>query len=136
MLISNKRNAGRRILWHAAAIILMGAAGFGAPAGAQTPAKDGRVYVVTHVDSVPNEAVSAVKLLQQYAADTRKDKGAVRCEVYVQASRTNHFSIVEVWQDQASYDAHIAAVHTREFREKIHPMLGSPFDERLHSLLE
>jgi len=136
MLISDRRNAGRRFLLHGAMVILMGAAGFRAPAVAQTAAKDGRIYVVTHVDSVPNEAASATKLLQQYAADTRKEKGAVRCEVYVQESRTNHFSIVEVWQDHASYDAHIAAAHTKEFREKVHPMLGSPFDERLHSLLE
>ena len=136
MLISIMRNAGRRFLLHAAVILLIGAVGFGASAKAQTPAKDARVYVVTHVDSVPNDAASATKLLQQYAADTRKDKGAVRCEVYVQESRTNHFSIVEVWADRASYDAHIAAPHTKEFREKIHPMLGSPYDERLHSLLE
>jgi quinol monooxygenase YgiN len=136
MRISDKRSAGRRFLLRAAVIILMGTVGFSASAKAQTPAKDGRLYVVTHVDSVPNDAASATKLLQQYVADTRKDKGVVRCEVYVQESRTNHFSIVEVWADRASYDAHIAAAHTKEFREKIHPMLGSPFDERLHSLLE
>ncbi len=136
MLNSDEHGAARRFLLHVAVVILMGAAGFCASAKAQTPAKDGQIYVVTHVDSVPNDAASATKLLQQYAVDTRKDKGAIRCEVYVQQSRTNHFSIVEVWQDQASYDAHIAAAHTKEFREKIHPMLGSPFDERLHSLLE
>ena len=33
-------------------------------------------------------------------------------------------------------DEHVAAAHTRQFRQQIDPMLGSPYDERLHLLLE
>jgi quinol monooxygenase YgiN len=75
-------------------------------------------------------------LLQQYAADSRKDKGAVRVELYMQISRTNHFTLVEVWENQQAFEAHEAAAHTRQFREQIQPMLGSPFDERLHQIVE
>jgi quinol monooxygenase YgiN len=39
-----------------------------------------------------------------------------------------------VWKDQAAFDAHLASPKTREFRNKIDPLLGSPFDERLHRL--
>lgn len=90
---------------------------------------------MTHVDTLPGNA-PASKLLQQYVSDTKKDKGAVRIELYVQVSRANHFSLVEVWENQQAYDAHVAAAHTRQFREQIQPMLGSPFDERLHQILE
>jgi hypothetical protein len=31
---------------------------------------------------------------------------------------------------------HSSAEHTKEFREKLHPMLGSPWDERLHSIVQ
>jgi len=68
--------------------------------------------------------------------DSKKDKGAVRIELYVQISRANHFSLVEVWENQQAYDAHLAAAHTRQFREQIQPILGSPFDERLHQIVE
>jgi len=108
--------------------------GRGSPAVIAT--EDGKIYAVIHVDSVPTDAANATKLLQQYAVDTRKEKGAVRIEVYVQSDRPNHFSIVEVWQDQQAFDAHEAAAHTKKFREQIQPSLGSPFDERLHKMLE
>jgi quinol monooxygenase YgiN len=121
---------------HAVAVLVLAATWFAGPARSQEAAKNGPIYAVIHVDSVPTDAANVTKLLQQYAVDTRKDKGAVRIEVYVQADRGNHFSIVEVWQDQQAYDAHIAAAHTKKFREQIQPSLGSPFDERLHRLLQ
>ena len=64
--------------------------------------------------------------MQQYLADSRKDKGFVRIEAGAQISRTNHISIVEVWQNQKAFDEHVAAAHTKEFRRQIDPMLGSP----------
>jgi quinol monooxygenase YgiN len=44
--------------------------------------------------------------------------------------------IVEVWESQQAFDAHIAAAHTVQFRQQIDPMLGSPYDERLHHIME
>jgi quinol monooxygenase YgiN len=131
-----KRNTVTRRLFPAGVMLILAATWFAGPARSQEAPKSGKIYAVIHVDSVPTDAANATKLLQQYAVDTRKDKGAVRIEVYVQADRPNHFSIVEVWQDQAAFDAHEAAAHTKKFREQIQPSLGSPFDERLHRMLE
>ena len=116
--------------------ILFAIVSFGwlAAAASQEPAK--ALYVVTYVDVYPNFAADAAKALQQFATDSRKDAGAVRFEILRDVARTNHFSIVEVWQTQKAYDAHAAIGHTRLFREKIQPMLGSPFDERLYNLLQ
>lgn len=105
-------------------------------AGAVLSAQDARIYVVTHVDIMPNLAADATPLLKQYAVDSRKDKGSVRFELLGEPSRKNHFTIVSVWENQAAFDAHLEAEHTREFRGKLQPMLGSPFDERLHTLLQ
>jgi quinol monooxygenase YgiN len=99
-------------------------------------AQDAKLYVVTHVDLTPNFVVNGPKLLQQFASDSRKDKGVVRFELLDDISRKNHFTIVGVWENQAAFDAHLEANHTKEFREKIQPMLGSPFDERLHSIVQ
>jgi quinol monooxygenase YgiN len=104
---------------------------------AQEASPGDRIYVVCHVDVAPGtSAASGTKMLQQYVVDTRKDKGAIRIEAYVQVDRTNHFSLVEVWQDRAAFEAHENAAHTKQFRQDIQPLLGSPFDERLHHLLE
>ena len=108
--------------------------GFCSPAGAQDT--DERLYVVTHVDVLgPNGAAEAAKMLHEFAADSRKDQGSARFEVLRDPVRLNHFTIVEVWRTRRDFESHLAASHSRAFREKLQPMLGSPFDERLHKLL-
>jgi quinol monooxygenase YgiN len=118
------------------AILFLALLGLAGSTRAQEPAARGKIYVVTHVDVVPTEAASGTKLLKQYAEESRKDKGAVRVEVYIQISRINHFSVVEVWENRQALDAHEAAPHTKKFREQIDPLLGSPYDERLHAIAE
>jgi quinol monooxygenase YgiN len=98
--------------------------------------QDAKLYVVTHVDLTPNYLVDGTKLLQKFASDTHKDKGVVRFELFDDISRKNHFTMVGVWENQAAFDAHLEADHTKQFREKLQPMLGSPFDERLHSIMQ
>jgi quinol monooxygenase YgiN len=114
-----------------AAVVFIGLC---SPAVAQDA--DERLYVVTHVDVLgPNGAAEAAKMLHQFAADSRNDQGSVRLEVLRDPDRLNHFTIVEVWRSRQDFESHLAASHTRAFREKLQPMLGSPFDERLHKLL-
>src|SRR5436305_8010754 len=96
----------------------------------KAPAKSGALYVVTYVDVFPNFTDVTIKALQQFAADSRKDAGLVRFEFLQDVARANHFSIVEVWRDRQAYDAHLTQPHSKQFREKIQPGMGSPFDER------
>jgi quinol monooxygenase YgiN len=96
------------------------------------------VYVVTHVDLAANgeRLAAATKVLREFAAESRHDPGNIRFELLVQDGRLNHFTIVEVWQTREAFEAHSSADHTRRFREQIQPVMGSPFDERLHALLQ
>jgi quinol monooxygenase YgiN len=91
-----------------------------------------KLFVVTHVDLTPNYEADGVKLLQQFAAESRHDPGVVRFELLQDNGRKNHFTLVEVWENQKAFEGHESAEHTKNFREKLQPMLGSPFDERLH----
>jgi quinol monooxygenase YgiN len=102
---------------------------------AQQPAAK-KLYVVTYIDVFPNFAAETARQLQQFAADSMKDPGAVRVDILRDVERTNHFSMVEVWQSRQAYEAHLTLAHTKTFREKIQPGLGSPFDERLYYALE
>jgi quinol monooxygenase YgiN len=103
---------------------------------ASSPAASSKdeVFVVTHVDIVPDSVVAGAALLRQYALESRRDPGVVRFELLQQGDRPNHFTIVSVWENQKAFDAHLAAAHTKSMRAKLQPLLGSPFDERLHRL--
>ncbi|MEP6961698.1 MAG: antibiotic biosynthesis monooxygenase [Acidobacteriota bacterium] len=94
-----------------------------------------RIYVVTHVDLMGPSVPDANKLINDHAALSRRDPGAVRYEVYVEPARRNHLTIVSVWDSREAFDKHSDLPHTRTFREKLQPMLGGPLDERLHIIL-
>ena len=136
MPIQSKVNSTRLRLLCMGAVLVLASCGFARQAFAQEPGPHDKIYAVAHVDILPNGTAAGTKLVQQYVADSRKEKGAVRIEAYAQISRVNHLTIVEVWESQQAFDAHVAAAHTRQFRQQIDPMLGSPYDERLHLLLE
>ena len=117
--------------WLATAVVPVAAS-----AQQKAAAKSGALYVVTYVDVFPNFTDVTVKALQQFAADSGKDPGMVRFDFLQDVVRTNHFAIVEVWRDRQAYDAHLTQDHSKRFREKIQPGLGSPFDERLYNKLQ
>jgi quinol monooxygenase YgiN len=99
--------------------------------GASAQNNTGRVFVVSHVDVLPKFAVDAAKALLGYGAESRKDAGSVRIDVLVE-NGPNHFTLVEVWESRAAWEAHVTQDHTRAFREKLFAWLGSPYDERVN----
>jgi len=102
------------------------------PVAAQTEAP---LYVVTYIDVFPNFAADTAKALEDFSAASSKDPGYVRIDVMRDVDRVNHFAVVEVWRTRKEYEAHLGQAHTKQFREKIQPGLGSPFDERLYHKL-
>ena len=94
------------------------------------------VYLVSYIEVMPPSQGEASALLRQYREASRKEAGNMRFEVWQQGSRQNHCTIVEVWQDQKSLEAHTMAAHTRQFREKFQPFSGSLYDERLYKALD
>jgi quinol monooxygenase YgiN len=96
----------------------------------------GAIYALTHADAVPPAKDEAMVALQRLAEMSRRDEGNIGFDVLQQHSRLNHFTIVEIWREQKSLDAHVIAAHTREFREQFQPMSGSLYDERLYRALE
>ena len=93
-----------------------------------------RVAVVSHVDVAPNPQVAV--LLRDLAEASRKEAGSVRFDVVQHTMRANHFTVVEVWRDQKALDAHVAAPHTRQYRDTLQPMTGSPLDERVYKVID
>lgn len=95
------------------------------------------VYVVTHIDLMPNGVPAGIPAMKQFIAETLKtEKDCVRFEILQQDGRPNHLTLVGIWKDRKAFDAHDSAPYTKEFREKMQPLIGSPWDERLHQLIK
>lgn len=87
------------------------------------------VSVISHVDVAPNPAVAP--MLTRLADASRAEPGNLRFDVLQHTMRGNHFTVVETWRDEMALDAHVAAAHTKQYRDEILPLTGSPLDERL-----
>jgi quinol monooxygenase YgiN len=94
------------------------------------------VHVVSHVDTVGGGQTDAPGLLKRLAEASRKEQSCLRFDVLQHTMRANHFTVIEVWENQRALDAHAAAPHTKEYRDGLQPMAGSPLDERLYRAVE
>lgn len=94
------------------------------------------VLVVTHIDITPPGLPKALEILKAEPGQTRKDTGNVRFDV-LRGMRQNHFTVLEGWRDERAREAHVAAAHTKAYREGLREQAvdGAPYDERLYRLV-
>jgi quinol monooxygenase YgiN len=101
-----------------------------AAAKAQLPRE--ALYVLTHVDVFPTFKDQAIELVKARADSARKDNGNLRYDVLQWDGHPNHFTLVEVWRDRKDFDASVTTPHNNEFRDKLTPLEGALYDERLY----
>jgi quinol monooxygenase YgiN len=95
----------------------------------------GAIYGITHIAVLPERVDDFYAALLKYVEATRLAVGNLRYFPAQDVSRPNHFSIVEVWKDQASEDAYEAAGPSKEFRAFWAPITGPHYDRRWYKPL-
>jgi quinol monooxygenase YgiN len=91
------------------------------------------MYVVAYVDVLASAAPRAAAVLKQYRGASRGESGAIRIDVFSQKGRSSGFAIVEVWRDNAAFDAHGKATAIEQLRRDMKPMQLAPLDVRVHT---
>lgn len=102
---------------------------------ASSPGNDGERIVISHVDIGPGGQMDTNALLTDLAVQSRSEPGNISFDVLRHRQRGNHFTVIGRWRNQAALDAHVAAAHTRQYRDTVQPVTGSPLDERLFKAL-
>ena len=98
---------------------------------ANRTAPDQAIYVLTHADAAARRE-EIPGMLQELATAARRENGNVLFDATVQPNRTNHFTLIEVWSDQKSYEAHEIAATTKQFRSAFGAVSGALYDERIY----
>jgi quinol monooxygenase YgiN len=99
------------------------------------PAGDA-VYVATHVDVIPPRKEDGLAAVKQLGESGRAAADNLRFEVVQQTNRANHFTVIEIWKDAKAVEAHSMAEATRQFRDKLGPMSGALYDERMFKAVD
>jgi quinol monooxygenase YgiN len=107
-----------------------------APAQAPTPAPIvGNIYSVTYIEVMPTSKAEAATILRRYREAASKEGGNLRCEVIQRIDQPHQFAILEIWKDQAAFEAHGKGANNTDTREKIAAIRNAPTDERVHTAL-
>jgi quinol monooxygenase YgiN len=89
-------------------------------------------YIATYIDIQPSSTTQGITLVRQYSEATRREKGNLGIDVLEEMSRPNRLVIIEIWEDQPSFEIHEKAEPTAEFRTRLKGIHNSPYDQRVH----
>ena len=122
------------------------------------------IYVVTHADIIPPEQFApcerqidpngpcGIELVVNVAKASQSHDGNIRFDVLTQNNRTNHMSVVEMWESLEAQQAHQMHPDKKRFRNELaaitpeggvnadalfvpNMLTGSLWDERLYKLV-
>jgi quinol monooxygenase YgiN len=100
---------------------------------AKRESRTGSIYVLTHVDVMPEHLDDCLALLKTMSIDSSRDQGNISYQVLQQPALPNHFTVIEAWTSRKALDDHITAAHSRAFRETLSPMAGALYDQRFYT---
>ena len=108
-------------------------------------------YAFTHIDVHPPHLARLEAILKPYVEKSRGDEGVLRFE-FLQGlptpgeqllgakskvkDRKNHMTLAEAWESEADFYAHQRSAHAIEFRNRVGPLLGAQYDQRLYKLVK
>jgi quinol monooxygenase YgiN len=99
----------------------------------ETPAT--AIVGITHVDLIPTAKDEGTAMLKILGDQSRGTTGNIRYDIWVQSSRANHMTIVESWKSMPALEHFTTEAAMKTFREKLMPMSGSLYDQRLYRLV-
>jgi quinol monooxygenase YgiN len=101
---------------------------------ARTSAGAHPIYMMLHLDVFPNQLQTGFDVAKQVAEAARKGEGNLRYEVVSEVSTPlNYMTVFAAWQNRKAFDDYEMSTYARQFRDKVGPLLGSPFDDRLYT---
>ncbi len=92
-------------------------------------------YTVTYFETSFADKDKVSTLARKLSDASSKEDGNLRFEVLQRIGQPDQFAILAAWKDKAAATAHGEAGHTKEFREKLSPILRGAYDERPHTAL-
>ena len=105
-------------------------------AGPEGKAAKTNVTYISHLDVPPAGVPQLLEMMKPMYETAAKDKGLVTYRILRQtAGARNHFRHYEVWATDKDWENHNVAKHTQDFRRAMHPLLGTPYDQRKYTVV-
>ena len=105
--------------------------------GPVKPAAPGAVYWQVHLDVFPPGLERTIAAVKDVAEVARKGQGNLRYDVVRSVNApTSHQTIYAAWASRKDFEEYEMSRSNHKFRDAVGPLLGSPFDDRLYTMLD
>jgi quinol monooxygenase YgiN len=91
-----------------------------------------QIFVITHLDIIPDFVDQARPVLDNFVSAAASHPGVQTFAMLSWTPTTNHFQLIEVFESERAFDAHVSMPDTVNFRIALQPTIGAPYDERLY----
>ena len=101
------------------------------------------VHVIASITVQPNTLSDALAIYQSFAPQVHQEKGClmyqptidIATQIGTQEKNANTITVIEKWQDMASFNAHLVAPHVLQFRENMKGIIDTISIKVLESAL-
>jgi quinol monooxygenase YgiN len=99
--------------------------------------KPGAVYLQVHLDVFPPGLETTLAALKVLTEAARKGEGNLSFDA-VQMIRNpqNHHTLYAAFENRKAFDEYDNSRYARHFRDIVGPLMGSPYDDRLFTLVD
>jgi len=88
---------------------------------------------VVHIDIGSRSGLEEIEgRLHELVSDVGSTPGTIERAALRMAARPNHFELVGRYRSEAAYLEHLSTPSNLDFRKAIAPVLGSPYEDRIH----
>jgi len=96
----------------------------------------GSVTIISHLDVPPMGIPALLDHMKPFSEAVAKQPGMVTYQILRQtAGARNHFRSFEIWASEKDWEAHNLAKHSQDYRNGMHPLLGTPYDQRQYTVV-
>jgi quinol monooxygenase YgiN len=88
------------------------------------------LHIVAHVTARAGEEKKVGEKLARLIEPTRSEPGCRKYELFVNKEKPGDYVLVEEYEDDAAFDAHMSSKHVTAAVSEIVPLLASPPDVR------
>jgi quinol monooxygenase YgiN len=105
-----------------------------APDMCETPAMElGECCAIVHVDIGSRTGLEAVEdALRELVQSSAETAGTIDLVALRQEGKPNHFEVIGRYVSEGAYKEHLVSASNLAFRSLVAPILGSPYEDRIH----
>jgi quinol monooxygenase YgiN len=114
--------------------VIAAAVSLGTGTSALASTSDSGIYQVSEMNILPTamgQGNTVRNMYRDLIAGIQKQPGLMQIEVTQEIGQPYNLTLIEQWKDKASLDAAASSDATREFDQKLQPLLSGPVYQRV-----